>query len=153
MRRRQRNYSWIAIIFIGLAIITILIAYFYFEPESNLPLKISYSLDPSTVKVNNPAKLNFSITNVNETFHEVQFIFNTDSRLEIYAGTDELLTNNIYNFTIGFYEADQVREFIIIGSLEENIARARYQIQLQVSLDKQIVPELTKNIYLTVTED
>jgi len=153
MRRRKSDYSWIAIILIGLAIVAILIAYFSFEPESNLPLKISYSLDPSTVKENDPTKLSFSITNVNETFHEVQFIFNTDSRLAIYAGTDELLPNNIYNFTIGDYEADQVREFTIIGSLEENIARSRYQIQLQVSLDKQIVPELTKNIYLTVTED
>lgn len=153
MRRRQSNYSWIAIIFIGLAVVAILVAYFYFESESNLPLKISYSLDPSTVKENDPANLTFSIINVNKTFHEVQFIFNTDSRLKIYAGTEELLINNIYNFTIGFYEADQVREFTIIGSLEENIAESRYQIELQVSLDKQIVPELTRNIYLTVTED
>ena len=153
MRRRKSDYSWIAIILIGIAIVAILIAYFSFEPKSNLPLKISYYLDPSTVKENEPTKLTFSITNVNETFHEVQFFFNTDSKLAIYAGTDELLPNNIYNFTIGDYEADQVREFTIIGSLEENIARSRYQIQLQVSLDKQIVPELTKNIYLTVTED
>ena len=153
MKKRQSNYLWIVVTLIGVALIAILIAYFSFEPESNLPLKISYSLDPSTVKENDPAKLTFSITNVNETFHEVQFIFNTDSRLAIYAGTEELLSNNIYNFTIGDYEADQVREFTIVGSLEENIASSRYQVQLQVSLNKQIVPELTKNIYLTVTEE
>ena len=152
MRRRQSDYSWLAIILIALAIVAVLIIYFTYEPDSNLPLKISYSLDPSTIKENEPTKLTFSITNANKTFHEVQFIFNTDPGLSIYAGTEELLPNNNYNFTIGDYETDQVREFTIIGSLEENIESTRYQIQLQVNLDNQIVPELTKNIYLTVTE-
>ena len=60
-------------------------------------------------------------TNVNETFHEVQFIFNRDSRLAIYAGNEELLPNNIYNFTVGDYETDQVREFTIIGHLKKTL--------------------------------
>jgi hypothetical protein len=152
MRRKQNIYSWIAIIAITIAIILVLILIFTFEPQWDQPVKISHSLDPKVVKENEPAKLIFTITNVNETNHEVQFIFATETKIEIYAGTDELLPNNAYNFTIGAYERDQVREFTILGSLEENISSATYQIQLQVSIDEQIVPELTRNIYLSIIE-
>jgi len=154
MRKRKSAQSWILILVIAVVIVVIIVVgYVSFKPTSNLPIKISYSLDPSTVKENEPAKLTFSITNINETFHDVQFVFNTSSRLKIYAGTEELLENNVYNFTIGYYERDQDREFTVVGSLEENIAGSKYQIHLQVRLDKQIIPELSKTIYLTVKRE
>lgn len=152
MKKRKSGQSWILVLFVAIVIVVIIVVgYIFFEPKSNLPIKISYSLDPSTVKENDPAKLTFSITNVNETFHDVRFVFNTSSRLEIFAGTDELLENNAYDFTISSYERDQDREFTVVGSLEENIASSRYQIQLQVFLNEKIIPELSKTIYLTVT--
>jgi len=154
MRKRKSAQSWILILVIAVAIVVIIVVgYVSFKPTSNLPIKISYSLDPSTVKENEPAKLTFSITNINETYHDVQFVFNTSSRLKIYAGTEELLENNAYNFTIGAYERNQDREFTVVGSLEENIAGSKYQIHLQVRLDKQIIPELSKTIYLTVKRE
>lgn len=153
MRRQQRKYSWIAIIVISITIILVLVLIFKFEPEWDHPIKISYSLDPASVVENEPAKLVFTITNVNESSHQVQFTFVTETRIEIYAGTEELLPNYIYNFTIGAYERDQVREFTIIGSLEENISSSTYQIQLKVSIDRQMIPELTENMYLEITEE
>ena len=152
MKKRKSAQSWILIVFIAIVIVVIMVVgYVFFKPTPSLPIKISYSLDPSTVKENDPAKLTFSITNVNETFHDIRFVFNTTSRLKIYAGTDELLKNNTYNFTIGSYERNQDREFTVVGSLEENIASSKYQIQLQVFLNEKIIPELSKIIYLTVT--
>ena len=142
----------IAIIIITIVALSVYF-YYFFEPEPKLPIKISYSLDPQTVKENAPATLNFTITNVNETSHEIQFIFNTDPRIKIYAGTEQLLSNNTYYFTLGDYERDQTRTFTLYGSLEENIASSRYKIKLQVKLDKQIIQELTKDIYLTVTTE
>jgi len=152
MKKRKSAQSWILIVFIAIVIVVIMVVgYVFFKPTPSLPIKISYSLDPSTVKENDPAKLTFSITNVNETFHDIRFVFNTTSRLKIYAGTDELLKNNTYNFTISSYERNQDREFTVVGSLEENIASSKYQIQLQVFLNEKIIPELSKIIYLTVT--
>jgi hypothetical protein len=152
MRKRKSAQSRILILFVAIIIVMIIVVgLFLFEPKSNLPIRISYSLDPSTVKENEPAKLIFSITNVNETFHDIRFVFITTSRLKIYAGADELLKNNTYNFTIDSYERDQDREFTVVGSLEENIASSKYQIQLQVFLNEKIIPELSKTISLTIT--
>ena len=130
----------------------ILVLVFTFEPYSNEPIQISYSLEPEVVRENEPAKLVFRITNRNETDYKIQFIFTTESKIKIYAGTEELLSNNIYNFTIGAYERNQVREFSILGSLEENIASSKYQIHLEVKVDQNIVTELARDIYLTVNE-
>ena len=152
MKKRRSAQSWILIVLVAIVIVVIIVVgYISFKPTPNLPIKISYSLDPSTVKENDPAKLTFSITNVNETFHDIRFVFNTTSRLKIYAGADELLKDNTYNFTIDSYERTQDREFTVVGSLEENIASSKYQIQLQVFLNEEIIPELSRTIYLTVT--
>jgi hypothetical protein len=152
MRRQQRKYSWVAVVAIVLSIMVILVLVLTFEPYSNEPIQISNSLEPEVVRENEPAKLIFRITNKNETNYKIQFIFTTENKIKIYAGTEELLLNNIYNFTIGAYERDQVREFTVLGSLEENIASSKYQIHLEVMVDQNIIPELARDIYLTVNE-
>jgi hypothetical protein len=152
MRRQQRKYSWVVLVAIALSIILILVLVFTFEPYSSEPIQISYSLEPEIVRENEPAKLVFRITNKNETDYKIKFLFTTESIIKIYAGTEELLLNNIYNFTIGAYERNQVREFTVLGSLEENIASSKYQIHLEVMVDQNIIPELARDIYLTINE-
>ena len=154
MKKQNSALSWILLLVIVIVIAAIIYSVVIsFEPENNLPIKISYSLDPSTVKENEIATLTFSITNNNETFHDIEFVFHTNSRLKIYSGTEEIFDNTPYKFTIGDYERTQNREFTVAGSLKENIASSKYQIQLQVSLDQQILPDLSKTIYLTVTRE
>ena len=154
MKKQNSAISWILILIVIIVISVILYTgSISFEPESNLPIKITYSLNPTTVKENELATLTFSITNTNETFHDIEFIFNTNSRLKIYIGTQEIVDNSSYKFTIGDFERNQDREFTVTGSLKENTASSKYQIQLQVSLDQQILPDLSKTIYLTVTRE
>lgn len=154
MKKQNSGLSWILILIVIIVISVIIYAgYISFEPESNLPFQITYSLNPTTVKENELATLTFSITNRNETFHDVEFIFNTNSKLKIYIGTEEILDNTPYKFTIGDFERNQNREFTVTGTLKENTVSSNYQINLQVSLDQQILPDLSKTIYLTVTRD
>ena len=150
--RTQRYRLVLAVLAIIAILVVVLVISFPFDPQSNLPVRITYTLEPSTVLENEPASLTFSITNANETFHEVQFVFNTEDRVDVYAGSEQLLVDKTYNFSLGDYERFQVREFTIVASLEENVASTRYQIKVLVNLDGQVVPELTKDIYLTVTE-
>ena len=154
MKNQDSALSWILILIVIVVISVIIYAgSISFKPENNLPIQITYSLNPTTVKENELATLTFSITNTNETFHDVEFIFNTNSRLKIYIGTEEIFDNTSYTFTIGDFERNQNREFTVTGTLQENTASSKYQINLQVSLDQQIIPELSKTIYLTVTRD
>jgi len=154
MKKQNSGLSWILILIVIIVISVIIYAgSISFEPESNLPIQITYSLNPTTVKENELATLTFSITNTNETFHDVEFIFNTNSKLKIYIGTEEILDNTPYKFTIGDFERNQNREFTVTGTLKENTVSSNYQINLQVSLDQQILPDLSKTIYLTVTRD
>lgn len=154
MKKQNSGISWILILIVIIVISVIIYAgSISFEPENNFPIQITYSLNPTTVKENELATLTFSITNRNETFHDVEFIFNTNSRLKIYIGTEEILDNTPYKFTIGDFERNQNREFTVTGTLKENTVSSNYQINLQVSLDQQILPDLSKTIYLTVTRD
>lgn len=154
MSNQKSGLSWILILIIIVVISVIIYAgSISFTPDNNLPFQITYSLKPTTVKENELATLTFSITNKNETFHDVEFIFNTNSRLKIYIGTEEIFDNTPYKFTIGEFERNQNREFTVTGTLAENTASSQYQINLQVKLDQQILPELSKTIYLTVTRE
>lgn len=154
MSNQKSGLSWILILIVIVVISVIIYAgSISFTPENNLPFQITYSLKPTTVKENELATLTFSITNKNETFHDVEFIFNTNSRLKIYIGTEEIFDNTPYKFTIGEFERNQNREFTVTGTLAENTASSQYQINLQVKLDQQILPELSKTIYLTVTRE
>ena len=154
MKKQNSGLSWILILIVIIVISVIIYAgSISFDPESNLPIQITYSLNTTTVKENELATLTFSITNTNETFHDVEFIFNTNSKLKIYIGTEEILDNTPYKFTIGDFERNQNREFTVTGTLKENTVSSNYQINLQVSLDQQILPDLSKTIYLTVTRD
>lgn len=154
MSNQKSGLSWILILIVIVVISVIIYAgSISFTPENNLPFQITYSLKPTAVKENELATLTFSITNKNETFHDVEFIFNTNSRLKIYIGTEEIFDNTPYKFTIGEFERNQNREFTVTGTLAENTASSQYQINLQVKLDQQILPELSKTIYLTVTRE
>ena len=154
MKKQNSAVSWILILIVIVIISVIIYAgSISFEPQANLPIQITYNLNPTTVKENELATLSFSITNTNETFHEIEFIFNTNSRLKIYIGTEEIFDNTPYQFTMGDFERNQNREFTVTGTLNENTASSKYQIYLQVKLDQQILPELSKTIYLTVTRD
>jgi hypothetical protein len=154
MSNQNSGLSWILILIVIVIISVIIYAgSISFTPENNFPFQITYSLNPTTVKENELATLTFSITNKNETFHDVEFIFNTNTRLKIYIGTEEIFDNTPYKFTIGEFERNQNREFTVTGTLAENTASSQYQINLQVKLDQQILPELSKTIYLTVTRE
>lgn len=154
MNKQNSAISWILVLIVIIVISAIIyVGSISFEPENNLPIQITYSLNPTTVKENELATLTFSITNTNETFHDLEFIFNTNSRLKIYIGTEEIFDNTPYRFTIGDFERNQNREFTVTGTLNENTASSKYQINLQVGLDQQILPDLSKTIYLTVTRD
>lgn len=154
MNKQNSAISWILVLIVIIVIsVIIYVGSLSLKPENNLPIQITYSLIPTTVKENELATLTFSITNTNETFHDVEFIFNTNSRLKIYIGTEEIFDNTPYKFTIGDFERNQNREFTVTGTLNENTASSKYQINLQVGLDQQILPDLSKTIYLTVTRD
>jgi len=151
MRKQKSGLSWLLILVFAIIVVAVIvIGLVSFRPTSNIPIKLSYSLDPSTVEENEPAKLTFSVKNLDGNFHNLEFVFNTSSRIKIYAGTENLLKNNTFPFAIGDYERDQDREFTLVGSLEENVASSKYKIQLEVHVDGEILPELSKTIYLTV---
>ncbi len=151
MRNKRSGISWVLVVIIAIVVIAIIvIGSVSFRPPSDLPIKVSYSLDHSTIEENESAKLTVSVKNQDGNSHEVEFFFNTSSRIKIYAGNETLLEKNTFNFEMGDYERDQDREFTVVGSLEENVVNSKYRIRLEVQVDGETLPELSKNIYLTI---
>ena len=103
MRETKSAISWIIVIIVVVVLAVIFIGLTSLGRTPNLPIKVTSSLVPLTTKENEPVKLTVSVKNLDTEFHEVELVFNTSSRIQIFAGTEQHLENNTYSFTIDDY--------------------------------------------------
>ena len=149
MRRRNSGLGQIILIVIFAAIIFVLVI--SFVPKGpKPPVDIECSLDPLTITQNERSLLTISIENLDLKTHEIKFVFDASSRISIYAGTERLLEQNTYAFTLDATNPSERKAFTMSGSLDQKVSSAQYPILLKVYVNGNELAKNWDDLLLTV---
>lgn len=114
------------------------------------PISVKSSLDPSTIRENERAKLTLSFENSDLKTHDIKLVFDTSPRILIYAGTEQLLQDKTYSFTLEAVDPSEERVFTVTGSLEEKVSSCEYPINLKIYVDGNELQKTWDDIVLIV---
>jgi hypothetical protein len=135
----------IALLIVAIAAVSLLNAH---HPES--PIEVLGSLEPSTIKVGERSKLTLTFNNLDLKTHEVTLIFNTNPRILIYEGSEQLLQNNSYTFILEAADPSETRVFTLTGNIESGILSANYPIAYSVHADGNRIQQSWSDAILTI---
>jgi hypothetical protein len=115
-------------------------------------VEVHLSLDPSTIKENQSARLTLSLKNLDLKTHQLTIVFNVNPRIQVYAGTEQLLQNYTFSLRLEASQPADERVFTMTGSLEPGISSSDYPISLNVYDNGNELNKAWDDVTLTITK-
>jgi uncharacterized protein (DUF58 family) len=114
------------------------------------PIEVNVSLSPTTIKENEIAKLTLSLKNSDLKTHQIRIVFDTNPRILVYAGTEQLLRDYTFSLTLEASKPSDERVFTMTGVLEERVSSSDYPVTLKIYVDGNELAKTWDDAVLTV---
>ena len=122
----------VAVVIIAIALIGLNL---YNSSLPKPPIDVNPSIDTSSIKVGQPAKITIALKNNDLKTHEIEFYFETSPKITVFAGTENQLEDNRYTITMDATSVTDTRAFTLTGTLDNQASTSTFPLVLHVTVD------------------